>query len=76
MKMLIDVKTKNCYTIRRISENLSVDVRKRLIELGIVPGNTIALLTRNKIAKSGIVRIWGSMVCLDYFILSNIEVTE
>ena len=74
MKKLIDMKTKNCYTIASVGDNLPAGTKKRLIELGIVPGNKVAFLIKNKIAKSGIVRVWGSMISLDYYILSMIEV--
>jgi len=74
MKTLLEVKINNCYKIVKVNKQLPVPVYKRLTELGITPGNNIALLIKNKIAKSGIVRIWGSMISLDYYILSNIEV--
>lgn len=74
MEKLINMKTKKCYEVVAVSEELPQNVRKRLFELGITKGCKIAFLTKNNLAKSGIVRIFGTMVCLDYFILSHIEV--
>ena len=76
MGKLIDMKPRKCYTIVKIDDNVQGVVKKRLVELGVVGGNKIVLLTKNSLAKSGIVRLLGSMICLDYFLLSSIEVQE
>lgn len=74
MKSLLNVKINNCYKIKEINKDLPIPVYKRLLELGITPGNVVALLVKNKVAKSGIIRVWGSMISLDYYILSCIGV--
>ena len=74
MKTLLESSIKNEYRILNIKENLSSVVIKRLKELGIITGNRVILLYKNKISKSGIVRIFSSLISLDYKILSNIEV--
>ena len=74
MKSLIESKIKSEYKIVKIKDFLSLSVCKRLKELGIVSGSKIFLLYKNNIAKSGIVRVMGSLISLDYNILSSIEV--
>lgn len=74
MKNLLTINENQIYTIKRLLPDIPILVRKRLMELGFVEGNKVVLLLKNKLAKAGIVRILGTMLSLDYFILSCIEV--
>ena len=74
MKNLLTINENHIYTIKRLSPDIPILVSRRLMELGFVEGNKIVLLLKNKLAKAGIIRLWSTMLSLDYFILSCIEV--
>ena len=74
MELLKNVKLNNPFKVVSLSNNLPENVIKRLKELGIVRGSKVWLLKKSNIAKAGIVKVFGSLIALDYFILSNIEV--
>ena len=74
MELLKNVKLNTPFKVVSLSDNLPENVIKRLKELGIVRGSKVWLLKKSNIAKAGIVKVFGSLIALDYFILSNIEV--